>query len=496
MIKVVLIKHKSSNMKIIFLFIALIFSIIETYAQRSRIEDTMDKSETETHINFLASDELRGRASGTIEADISGRYIAEQFRKFDLNLPGAASSYLQHFNFTATAHGKNGKLTVADKEYISSEDFAIINGANQKIIAPAIVLNSFDKIESVSVKGKIVVAYFENDKDYSSLLEILREKGAHAFIYLFDSQHQVDFKELLNYFSKDKYTLGSVDNQDSLLRLILNDQHGNIKNHLINNTEIIFDLNLEKASVKKHTAFNVVGFVEGTNEVLKNEYIVLSAHYDHIGVKSGLNEGDSIYNGTRDNAIGTAGLINAAQYFRKYPPKRSILLIAFAAEELGLFGSEYYANHPLIPLQQCVYNLNIDNPGYNDTGKITMFGNGRTNVDELVRRSAKEFDLEAIEDPVPDENFLERSDQVNFMNKGVPAMQFAMGITAMDDEINKYYHQLSDEFSTVDKLYVHKYLGTYLLAAENIANWDKRPYWTKGDKFEKIAEELYAKRNK
>ena len=216
----------------------------------------------------------------------------------------------------------------------------------------------------------------------------------------------------------------------------------------------------------------------------------MCAHYDHVGIQAG--EGlDSIYNGTRDNAIGTTGLINAAKYFGKFPPKRSIIIIALTAEEKGLLGSQYYTNHPKIPLEETVFALNIDNSGYTDTEVITLLDTARTNIDELVYQAARDVGLGVIGDRLPSQNYYERSDQVSFAHKGVPAVNFKMSMTAFDERISKYYHQPSDEVSTVDLDYVYKYWRAYIRAAELIANWGTRPYWRKGDKFEPAGNKLY-----
>ena len=120
----------------------------------------------------------------------------------------------------------------------------------------------------------------------------------------------------------------------------------------------------------------------GTDPTLKNEWIVISAHYDHVGVKKNATP-DSIFNGARDNAIGTVALLQAAKFFGKNRPKRSILFLAVTGEEKGLLGSEWYSNHPLIPLKQTVLNYNCDGAGYNDKSIATQIDFNRTTVDDI-----------------------------------------------------------------------------------------------------------------
>jgi Zn-dependent M28 family amino/carboxypeptidase len=198
-----------------------------------------------------------------------------------------------------------------------------------------------------------------------------------------------------------------------------------------------------------------------------------------------------IYNGARDNAVGTTGVIEAAKYFSQNPPRRSVLLAAWTAEERGLLGSGYFAENPMVPLNQIIYNLNIDGAGYNDTTKVTVIGLGRTEADDDMASAAAAFGLEAIPDPVPEQNLFNRSDNVHFARAGIPAPTYSMGLTAFDDEINYYYHQTTDEPHTLNYEYVTAYIRSFVLAAQNIADRDEAPFWLPGDEYKEAGKELY-----
>jgi hypothetical protein len=240
-------------------------------------------------------------------------------------------------------------------------------------------------------------------------------------------------------------------------------------------------------------AKNIIGVVHGTNETLKNQYIVLSAHYDHIGVTTQPKNGDSIYNGARDNAIGVTCVLNAVTYFAKYPPKRSILFILYTAEEMGLLGSKYFAEHPVLPLNKIVYNINCDNGGYNDITSAMVIGLGRTSADDDIKKACTAYKITAIPDQVPQLNLFDRSDNVSLAAKGIPAPTFGMGVRSFDDEIKKYYHQLADEVNTFNLDYALLYVRAYILAAKNIADNPVQPTWIKGDKYEEAYKKLYNK---
>jgi hypothetical protein len=463
----------------------LLLSGWDAVSQKQRIEVAVPPNELKSHLMFLASDEMRGRATGTIENDIAGRYIAEQFRSWGVQ--PVPAEYLQCFALTRRQYDGASFVKINSQKFVMKKDFVPRAGATATIHGRPLVLNSINDIETADVRDKVVVtpAYISPGK--ADIRRRITEKGGRAWIELTGSKFELPFHRLrLNFTNRIISTDGN-----GLPHLIFNDSTDVVLSQLKKAPDREIEVNLTVYSQKELRSCNVVGKVEGTDAKLKDEYVLLSAHFDHIGVLIKPTTADSIFNGTRDNAIGTAGLLHAAKYFSQHPPKRSVLFLAATAEEVGLLGSEYYANHPFLPLSQCIYNLNIDNAGYNDTGSITMYGSGRTNVDSLIRRSANAFGLRAGVDPAPLENFLERSDQMSFMKKGIPAMAFGMGMVAMDERINRYYHQLSDEVSSVDLEYLRKYICAYILTAENLANCKFKPYWVKGDKFGAIADKLY-----
>jgi Zn-dependent M28 family amino/carboxypeptidase len=236
---------------------------------------------------------------------------------------------------------------------------------------------------------------------------------------------------------------------------------------------------------------NVIGLVEGTDPILKDEYIIYSAHYDHVGIGTADKTGDTIYNGARDNAVGTTTVLSMAENLAKYPTKRSALFILFTGEEKGLLGSKYYVENPVLPLHQMVYCFNSDNAGYNDTSLATIVGLSRTTASEHIKSAATAFGITAIDDPAGEQGLFDRSDNVNFANKGIPAPTFSLGFTAFNGDVTKYYHKPGDEANTLDYDYLLKFFQAYVLAGRNIANDPATPVWTAGDKYEAVGKTLY-----
>jgi Zn-dependent M28 family amino/carboxypeptidase len=241
----------------------------------------------------------------------------------------------------------------------------------------------------------------------------------------------------------------------------------------------------------------VIGFIEGTDPVLIQEYLLISAHYDHVGVgKEGgsmFTEQDSIFNGARDNGIGVVALLSAAKGLAQTPPKRSVIFLACTAEEMGLLGSKYYTEHPLIPLNKTIFNLNSDGAGYDDTAAISVIGYDRVGVVEEFNLAAQKFGLRIIADPAPEQNLFDRSDNVNFAIKGIPAPCVSPGTTDFTEEIAKYYHQAIDNPESVDFDYLLVFCKTFVHMARLIADKKEAPQWAPGDKYEEAGKKLYGK---
>jgi len=253
---------------------------------------------------------------------------------------------------------------------------------------------------------------------------------------------------------------------------------------------------------------NVVAKLEGTDPALKDEYVVYSAHWDHLGVGAPVN-GDTIYNGALDNATGVAGLLAVAKAMVAMPrPRRSILFAAVAAEEQGLLGSKYLAAHPPIPAGRIAANVNVD--GLNIWGRtkdFTMVGLGKSDLDDWIRGIAAYQGRTVVPDQFPDKGFFYRSDQFALARIGVPAAYFDAGTEVIGKPAGwgkqqqeafeaKHYHQVSDELrddwnfsGAVEDAQLLLYLG------EKVANATALPAWRPGDEFEAARKKALAELN-
>ena len=196
------------------------------------------------------------------------------------------------------------------------------------------------------------------------------------------------------------------------------------------------------------SAPNVVGILEGSDPQLKDEYVVFSAHMDHIGIGSPNAEGDSINNGADDDASGTTAILELAEAYATMStrPKRSMIFLLVSGEEKGLWGSEYYANNPSVPIDRIVANLNADMIGRNWSDTIVVIGKEHSDLGSTmneVNGAHPELDMTAIDDIWPDERFYFRSDHYNFAQKGVPVLFFFNGT-------HEDYHGVDDEVDRID----------------------------------------------
>lgn len=484
---------------LILLFAGSFFVQAQTDAEKVR--STISKNDIEAHIFFLASDELKGRATGSPEIDIAASYLANNLRRYGVKPAGDDGSYYQQVDFEKVSPPESIELNMKD---LNLSEFINLKISEMTFEGDAVFLGygSEEDFKTNDVKGKLVLTYAGNEgatdmmQSYRAGIkkrEMAQDAGAVALVEIV-TLSDPEKASLGHHFNESRVTLGSKSEEPQLVHLWGMSKSDAEMPELKMGARKPVKLSINGISKEKMGGRNVLGYLEGTDPDLKDEFIIYSAHYDHVGVGKPNAEMDSIYNGARDNAVGTVTVLNAAENIAKYPTKRSSLFIFFTGEEKGLLGSKYFVENPTIALDRVVYCFNSDNGGYNDTSKTTIMGLNRTTASHHFINAAAEFGLTAIDDPAPEQNLFDRSDNVNFAKKGVPAPTYSMGFTAFDDEINKYYHQVTDNPDTMDYDYLYKFFQSYVLSARLIANDPERPFWTEGDKYYEAGKKLYEKK--
>ncbi len=429
------------------------------------------------HVSFLASDALEGRDTPSRGLDAAAEYIASQFRRLGLQ-PGAGSSYFQVAgmdNVTRPAEGFSLEIRWNGGQYSAGASrAAVLSGdALQLESAPVVRVTWMSPDDPLppreSVKGKVV-------------LLSAPPRGA-AFMQ--------KRRELLALGPEAVVATGPTFRPRSMLE----ERHDPARRTapLIHISDPDFAKALEAmdgpatASIRvpapqRQPVYlkNVAAVLEGGDPKLKHEYILLSAHYDHVGVRDGGE--DRIFNGANDNASGTATVLALAEAFARHPvrPRRSLVFLLYFGEERGLVGSRYYARNPLFPLHQTVANLNFEQMGRTDdnsgsrAGKLTASGFDYTTLGDLLAASGKDTGVEAFKDGANSDSFFARSDNQALADAGIPAITVSVAWTFPD------YHRPGDEWEKLDYANMERAVRAGAVAVWRAANGSAAPAWLEG----------------
>lgn len=483
--------------------ISFCFSLVLcSQAEESMVDKFISEDNIKGHVYFLASDVLRGRDVGSPEIQIAAEYIKTRFQTYGVEKAPSMDSYYQDVYLEKKTPPKSATLIIEGDTLSFPDDFLVIKGVDTTMMHNLVFISHDEwSIINEDIKGKTVVTYAgdgesQNPQEWFGMsrdkIKDIKSHGALGLVELYSSV-QIPYKFLKRFLgSRTSFIPAEKDNADASFPHLWVDG-GNETYTKAFKEKIDINLSIQGMESKLYSEKNVVGYVEGTDPSLKNEIIIYSAHYDHVGIGRADAAGDTIYNGARDNAIGTSTVLEIARNFARYPTKRSAMFVLFTGEEKGLLGSKWFVDNCPVSHDQIVYCFNSDNGGYNDTSLATIIGLDRTTAKDHIVKACAEFGLNAIEDPAPEQGLFDRSDNVNFAVVGIPAPTFSLGFSAFNDEIMKYYHQASDNPDNVDYTYLEKFFKSYLLSARYIANDPVRPFWTEGDKYYDKGIELYNK---
>lgn len=503
----------------------------------------------ETHLRWLAADERMGRMTGSPEYDASADYVVEQFAGIGLDPAGDDNGWFQQVpmlanqidvdSATLTYHRDSGEGRMRWKEdFVMSGDKvrpetsirAEVVFAGFGIHAPELGYSDYDNID---VQGK-VVALFGGAPDsfphnerafYSSRLTKAEEAVRRGAVGTVSLRSRVDQKRYswkrisenagvrpgmswvnlsgaaANYFPELQgsavLNVPAAEDLFSRAPLSFEDALDAADAGTPLSTPLGIEVTLARQTDHETISSpNVVGMIKGSDPELANEYVVYTAHLDHVGTGAEVN-GDSIYNGMYDNAMGVSLLIEAARAFKAMPepPRRSILFIALTGEERGLVGSDYFAQYPTVPADALVANVNLDMPLLlYPLADIVAFGSEHSSLEGVIAEAVIPEDFVLAPDPVPEEVLFIRSDQYSFVKQGVPSVFLVPGFTSTDPEIDggalfnshlrTHYHQPSDDMSRpIDWDSAVRFARANVRIGLAVANDSARPRWNEGDFF-------------
>ncbi|MGI8955920.1 MAG: M20/M25/M40 family metallo-hydrolase [Chthoniobacterales bacterium] len=543
-------------------YISLAISAVSLLAAAAPVEppkeaeNAIDAAGLLQHIRILGSDKFEGRAPGSKGEEESVNYITAQFKELGLKPGNPNGAYTQEVPMAGILSKPTAEFTVGDKKMglRSPNDFVAFTQqitteikverseiifVGYGVVAPEY---GWDDYKGADVKGRTVV-FLINDppipspNDPSKLddkmfkgkamtyygrwsykYEIAAEKGAAAAVIVHETiPAAYPWSVVANSNAKTNFVIDAPDKNMSTIGIrswitldtakklfaAAGKNFDELKKEALSKdfkpvslgAQASFSLQNEITHFKSH---NVVGKFEGSDPKLKNEYVIYSAHWDHLGRDTQL-QGDQIYNGALDNASGVASILEIAQAFTKLPqpPPRSILFIATTAEEAGLLGAKYYAENPLYPLDHTLADINIDvvNP-WGKTRDIEDISYGNSTLDQMFAAAAQRQGRTAKPNSEPEKGSFYRADQFEFSKLGVPALypgskpkdfigqSAGYGQQKSDDYTLHHYHQVSDEVNPKWDLSGAVQDNQLLFdVGYQVANGDSYPTWMPDSEF-------------
>lgn len=522
--------------------LALMFAAPGALAQTAPL--TPDEAAMRAHVAFLAADEMKGREPGTPEYDRAAAYVAGQMRAAGLQPGGDGGGYLQRVPLASVVPAGKGRLTAAGRpaltfgaDYLPSTSFlepdlrrsGEVVFVGQGVVDPA---NGIDDYAGLDVRGKIVAYLYGAPPKLPSEIrahlgsgdtkrEMAAARGAIGVIQIETGEQskRYPFRYLMSMYRSPRMTWVGRDGRAQVAgaaapSIAWLSASGAAK--LFTGSAIDWPAVLkaeaagqavprgatgvhvttrQRSSVKRFDSSNVVGILPGSDPALRDQYVALSAHLDHIGITDDptLPDGaDRINNGAMDNGVGTAAMIEVAKQFAADPrkPRRSLVFVSVTAEEKGLIGSEYFALHP--PMQQAtiVADVNLDMPVLSYRFQdLVAIGADHSTVAQAVARAAGKRGIALSPDPEPEEAIFVRSDHYSFVRAGVPSVSLdtgpaGPGKVAIAHFLQNRYHQPGDDMrQTFDWTAGRMFVAINHDIALDLANGDERPRWNKGDYF-------------
>ena len=531
------------------IFMTAISLAVLSVAAADESENLQLEQRLEAHINFLADDLLRGRQTGTDGYNIAAAYVTSQFRQLGLSPAGNEGSFLQQVPLRR-AWLSEGSVELTLKREDQSRDFRFVEDFYMKtnkshttsevdagmvfvgygIHAPELDYSDYAGME---VNGKVVVSLAGQPHDFPS------EEGAH-----FASRREklqaavangaIGIITIHTPRSEERYAWARLENQVGMPSMGWLDENGNVfaapdqirASAAVNHTaaDVLFEgaeSSLEDLlgrddkgeplsgfeltgtiQMRQSTTYeaifspNVLAYLRGSDPLLNDEFVVYTAHLDHIGELHGDGHEDPINNGALDNASGISVMLETARLFAEQEtPRRSVLFIAVTAEEKGLVGSEYFANNPTVPTESLAGVINLDMPLLlYDFGDVIAFGAEHSTLGNAVQRAADEAGVTLSPDPFPEQNMFVRSDHYRFVQQGVPAIFLVTGRQSRDGEtdtmpifegfLKEHYHMPSDDLRLpINYNAAARFTRINARIGEIIANELERPSWREGDFF-------------
>jgi len=471
----------------------------QTSAPLRRAAATVTAKDVAHRIGIIAHDSMLGRDTPSRGLDLTAQYVADQFRRFGLQPGGDSGSYLQRYSISRRRMDlRQSRILFAGRSGVDSAGFtasARYDGGpvpEQPVSAAAVLVGGAltpAAMEKVVVRDKValvVASASAETETFQQVLRILYLSGPKALVVLSDAD-SADFAASLPRQASARTVVGSPPDRPVVVQVAARAVRGALRSAGVDQAqvrraeepvirelpELEVTLDLRDSTLSSSDAPNTVGILPGTDPVLKDEYLVYSAHMDHIGITPG--QADSINNGADDDASGTVGVVELAEAFSRpgVRPRRSIIFLTVSGEEQGLWGSAFFTAHPPVPIKQIVADINIDMIGRNWRDTIVAIGKEHSDLGATLNRvnaAHPELHMVAIDDRWPEERFYFRSDHFNFARKGVPAIFFFNGV-------HEDYHRVTDSPEKINGEKESRILRLLYYYGKAIGDAPQRPKW-------------------
>lgn len=434
------------------------------------------------HMEFLASDALRGRGSATADELIAATYVASQFRQFGIEPAGDADAsgvkgYIQNVPIVRAKFSEAPVLTLGDAKFTHGKEMAILRAVAPKFSG---ALQKWKPGEAYKKGAAVYIHLREGAGDPPVRTQMMEPLTSGAGLLIIADADQI--RQRFNAASRQTPELpvrvGGAANEDIASfgnALVLNAEATKAFEAAADGAEVSFAG--PTAQNESGATRNVIGVLPGSDPKLAKEVILLTAHMDHLGVRDNAPGDDKIYNGADDDASGTIAVIELARKLGAGKrSKRTIYLVTFGSEERGGWGANYFLQHPPVPLTDIAANLEFEMIGRGDSAvpadTLWLTGYERSNLGpELAKQGAK-----IVADPHPEEHFFERSDNIALARKGVIAQ------TVSSYGLHKNYHQPSDDIAHIDFDHMTRSIASMFAPVEWLANSTFKPEWVAGRK--------------
>ncbi len=466
----------------------------------ARAAATITAADVARRIGIIADDSMLGRDTPSHGLEMTARYVADQFRRFGLQPGGDSGGWFQRYTIKRRQFDRDSSRVLLAARGVEAEvrfdrDARLVQGAipDAPVTGAAVLVGGrldADQVARMALRDKVVIYVADFNAlpaDRATQVGRAIRLAAPKAVLLVANVDPAQFAQRIPRTALARTAVDLrlvsppfIEVSETAVASVLWAAGLDLAEVRADTAPVFRSLpqlkvraELRDSVLESLTAPNTVGILQGSDPVLRKEYLVFSAHMDHIGITPG--GADSVNNGADDDASGTVGVIELAEAFSRPGgrPKRSVIFLTVSGEEKGLWGSRYFSEHPAVPIDRIVADINIDMIGRNWRDTIVAIGKEHSSLGatlDRVNRDHPELRMTAVDDRWPEERFYFRSDHYNFARKGVPILFFFNGV-------HPDYHRVTDSPDKIDSEKESRILRLIYYLGHKVGDAAARPTW-------------------